>query len=410
MTETFPPLHPIQLGILGLGRAFTLMLPTLKQDSRINLVAGFDPRLNARLQFEHDFGDDPNRANRANSASSAEEVCANPNVEWVYVATPHQFHAEHVELAASHGKHILVEKPMAITIADCTRMIDVCKSSGVHLIIGPSHSFDAPVLQARQAIIDNLLGPVKMMQAFNYTDFLYRPRRPEELDTRQGGGVVFSQGAHQIDILRLLGGGVASSLRASTGQWDENRPTEGAYSALIQFANGLFASASYNGYGYYDSDVLMDWVGEMGQAKARNTHANNHKNSRLLREKADHAESIAKAERNYGGSLFNANLATPATIGHQHFGFMLVSCEHGDIRITPKGLEIYDHSGQRDMPCLPNLTPRATVIDELWRVARLGEKPLHSGEWSRATLEICLAILESNRTNGEIALHYQVAP
>ena len=46
-----------------------------------------------------------------------------------------------------------------------------------------------------------------MINALNYTDFLYRPRRPEELDTAQGGGAVFNQAAHQVDIVRLLGGG-----------------------------------------------------------------------------------------------------------------------------------------------------------------------------------------------------------
>ena len=46
-----------------------------------------------------------------------------------------------------------------------------------------------------------------MITALNYTDFLYRPRRPEELDTAQGGGAVFNQAAHQVDIVRLLGGG-----------------------------------------------------------------------------------------------------------------------------------------------------------------------------------------------------------
>ncbi len=46
-----------------------------------------------------------------------------------------------------------------------------------------------------------------MINALNYTDFLYRPRRPEELDTAQGGGAMFSQAAHQVDIVRLLGGG-----------------------------------------------------------------------------------------------------------------------------------------------------------------------------------------------------------
>ena len=79
----------------------------------------------------------------------------------------------------------------------------------VVLIVGHSHSFDAPYLRAREHIAAGIYGSVQMIHALNYTDFLYRPRRTEELDTSKGGGVVFSQGAHQVDIVRLLGGGRA---------------------------------------------------------------------------------------------------------------------------------------------------------------------------------------------------------
>jgi len=106
-----------------------------------------------------------------------------------------------------------------------------------------------------------------MMTAQNFTDFLYRPRRPEELDTLVGGGVIHSQAAHQIDIVRLLGGGLVSSVRAHTGAWDSSRPTEGAYSALLGFEGGAFASCTYSGYGHYDTDALMDNIGELGQRK-----------------------------------------------------------------------------------------------------------------------------------------------
>ena len=106
-----------------------------------------------------------------------------------------------------------------------------------------------------------------MLHALNYTDFLYRPRRPEELDTAQGGGAVFNQAAHQVDIVRLLGGGRVKSVRAATGAWDATRPTEGAYSALLTFEGGAFASLTYDGYGHFDSDELMGWIGESGQQK-----------------------------------------------------------------------------------------------------------------------------------------------
>jgi phthalate 4,5-cis-dihydrodiol dehydrogenase len=396
-TKTFTP---IRFGVLGLGRAFTLMLPTFEGDARVKLVAAFDPRQSAREAFVSKFGELHQRAH-----TSVEMVCQSPDVEWVYIATPHQFHAQHVAIAAQNGKHVLLEKPMALTLADCAAMIQACQRANVQLIVGPSHSYDPPVLLAKQLIESGEIGKVRMLNAFNYTDFLYRPRRPEELDTRQGGGVVFSQGAHQIDILRLLAGGNCTSVRASTGNWDAKRPTEGAYSALLQFGD-VFASATYNGYGYYDSDAQMDWVGEMGQAKDQKTHSNTH--ARYRNTLDEMAEASSKAERNFGGSAYHPDTANPTAIAHQHFGFILVSCERGDIRLTAQGVEVFDKSGQKTVAMPKNKTPRQTVIDEVWNVAKNQGKPLHSGAWSRATLEVCLGILESAAARRDIIMQHQV--
>src|SRR5438309_1422533 len=211
----------LRLGVAGLGRAFTLMLPTLLADPRIELVAAADPRPEATQRFAADFG--------ARTYASLEALCADPNVEAVYIATPHQCHAAHVVVAAACGKHALVEKPMAITLEECARMIEAAERAKVHLIVGHSHSFDRPILRTREIIDGGTVGAVRMITAQYYTDFLYRPRRPEELKTERGGGVVFSQGAHQIDIVRLLGGGRVRSVRAMTGAWDPRRATEGAY-------------------------------------------------------------------------------------------------------------------------------------------------------------------------------------
>src|SRR5439155_7298358 len=100
----------------------------------------------------------------------------------------HQFHAGQARLAAWHGKHLLVEKPMALTLEDCRSMIDAARKARVALVGGHSHSFDRAILQARMMIGQGRVGKVRMITAFKFTDFLYRPRRPEELATELGGG------------------------------------------------------------------------------------------------------------------------------------------------------------------------------------------------------------------------------
>ena len=168
----------VRLGVAGLGRAFTMMLPTLAADPRIELVAAVDWRPEATRRFAADFG--------ARAHDSFEALCADPGVDAIYIATPHQHHAGHAIAAAAHGKHVLVEKPMAITLDECRRMIEAARAARVHLIVGHSHSFDRPILRAREIIAGGAVGAVRMITAQYHTDFLYRPRRPEELDTARG--------------------------------------------------------------------------------------------------------------------------------------------------------------------------------------------------------------------------------
>ena len=388
---------PLRIGVVGLGRAFTLMLPTFVHDSRVKLVAATDPISAARQQFEADFN--------APAYDSVEALCADPAVEAVYVASPHQFHADHVCMAAAHGKHVLVEKPMALTLAECTRMIDVCQSASVHLVVGHSHSFNTPIGRSRALIESGVYGAVRMITALNFTDFLYRPRRPEELLTAAGGGVIHSQAAHQIDILRLLGGGLVRSVRAHTGAWDAARPTEGAYSALLGFEGGAFATAVYSGYGHFDSDEWMNSIGEMGQLKNLDDYG-----SARQRLATSQDETALKAARNYGGSAYTPGASPPSSLAHQHFGPLIISCDKADLQPSATGITVYADR-QKSLVALPApVIPRIEVIDELFAAARHDQLPVHSGSWARATTAVGLAMLESARTQTEQQPLHQVKP
>jgi phthalate 4,5-cis-dihydrodiol dehydrogenase len=378
-------LPKLKLGVAGLGRAFAVMLPTLVRDPRIALVGAADPRAEARAQFEADF--------QCKVYREVEDLCADPNVEAVYVATPHQFHAAHAIAALSAGKHVLVEKPMALSPGECRAMIAAAHKAGRQMVVGHSHSFDAPVLHARKLIASGKYGAVKMISALDYTDFLYRPRRPEELDTAAGGGVFFNQAAHQVDILRLLAGAPLKSVRCSAGAWDPKRPTEGAYSAHLAFEGGAFASAVYSGYAHFDSDEFQGWIGEMGQKKDAELYG-------VTRKMLVGDEQALKNSRNYGGKEYRTN----AVAGHQHFGLFIVSCEKADLRPLPTGVMIYGDSERRLERLAAPQVPRSEVIDELYGAALQGKAPLHSGEWAMATLQACLAMLESSRQGKEVLL------
>ena len=386
----------LRLGVAGLGRAFTLMWPAFRADPRIRLMAAADPREAVRSAFAREFA--------ARTYSTVEALADDPDIDAIYIATPHQVHAEHVEIAARAGRHVLVEKPIAITLAECDRMIAAAEAAGVHLIVGHSHSFDRPIQRARELIASGAHGPLGMITALNFGDFLYRPRRPEELDTARGGGVIFSQAAHQVDIVRLLGGGLVETVRASTGNWDPARSTEGAYSAHLTFESGAFASLTYSGYGHFDTDEFCGGISELGAVKDVSRHGTAR---RALAGVTDAArEAALKAERGYGGASF---MPAAAAVAHEHFGVVIASCRHADIRPLPDRVMIHADTEQTAEMLPPPVIPRVEVIDELHAAVVDGRRPPHDGRWARATLEVCLAILESSRTGREISLTRQTA-
>ncbi|MEN3275989.1 MAG: phthalate 4,5-cis-dihydrodiol dehydrogenase [Massilia sp.] len=387
----------IRLGVAGLGRAFSLMLPTFLADARIELVAACDPRLSARTQFAKDFS--------SSVYETIEQLAADPAVDAIYVASPHQYHAEHTRVAARHGKHVLVEKPMALSLDECDRMIASCAAAGVHLIVGHCHSFDSPYLKARSLVASGEFGKVRMIHALNYTDFMFRPRRPEELRTEEGGGVVFSQAAHQVDVARLLAGSRVTRVRAVLGAWDPSRPTEGAYSAMLWFEDGAFASLTYSGYAHFDSDEWTGWIGEMGGTKDPDNYGAARRRLRTLQSPEE--EARLKAAGTYGGPDYKPP-ATGAATGvpalNQHFGPVIVTCDRADIRPLPSGVLVYGDDLRQHHPLAAPAVPRFEVIDELAGAVADGVHPLHDGAWARATLEVCLALLASGREQRDVVL------
>lgn len=391
-----PPGRPIGLGILGLGGAAMQMLPSLLADERVAVTAVADVDAATRDRFARDFG--------VAAYGDVAALCADRRVDAVYVATPSALHATHAIAAAEAGKHVLVEKPLALTVAECLAVAEAAETNGVHVVVGHTHSFDPPVLAMWDQLREGRLGRVAMINTWNYGPFLYRPRRPDELDTARGGGAIFNQVPHQVDVVRLLGGGLVRSVRAAAWVLDAARPTEGSCSAFLSFEGGTAATLVYSGYDHFDSDELHGWVGELGEARPGGNHGAARRT--LASVTSPEAEAELKRRRGYGGS----NLMPPPERRHQpHFGLLVVSCERGDLRTTPDGYALYTETGATEvrLPADGPFPDRRAVLDELYRAAVLDDPPLHDAAWGTATVEVCHAILTSAREGREVSVHHQ---
>lgn len=374
----------IRLGAVGLGRGFALTARALAEHPGIAMVAAATRSVEARTAFERDFG--------GHSFADYADLLGSDTVEMIYVSTPHGLHHHHVIAALQAGKHVVVEKPLAVSVTEAEAMVNAAQHSGLQLLVGPSHSYDPPIALAAEIITSGRVGRPRLLNGLMATDFIYRPRRPEELRTQEGGGVVFSQAIHHVDVaMRLLGQPIA--VQAMTGAWDQERPTEGAYSALIRFEGGATASLTYSGYGYFDSDVWMGEISELGHTKKTDQPG---RARRKLAKITD--EATYKKTRAFAGLD-----ALPSPEHHEHFGPLVVFCDHGDLRLTPDGVVLYSDEGVEEIPA-PFRCPRQGFAQALVDALRGGPSPVQTGAWGLTALRTCHAILKSAETQATVKI------
>lgn len=401
----------VRVGIAGLGRVAVGITRALARSPLFELVAAADLRPAARQAFESAYG--------GRAYESIERLCEDPDVEAVWVLTPHEYHAEHGIIAAEHGKHLVVEKPIEIRVDAALRMAEAAERRGVVLMAGGSRSYD-PALRAMRDIIESgELGRIRALNTWSYSGWMMRPRADSELDLDRGGGVVFSQGAHQADLLRVMGGGRVRSVRAALGQWMPERPTTpGYYSAFLQFEDGVPATMVYDGHGYFLGHELVPW-GESrgaGGGEERSPDAMRAYRKRLREGGVDEYE-LREASRFGGSPATSAAVrgaadetreAPPWVPGDA--GLVVVSCERGVLRQSPHGVYVYDDEGRREVVVAGQGDSRSTELREFYDAVVNGKPVPYDGRWGAATLEVVTALVESDRSGAEVAMKHQVGP
>jgi phthalate 4,5-cis-dihydrodiol dehydrogenase len=389
----------VRFGICGLGLAgAVLMAPDLRARPDVTIAGACDPNPDVRAKFGRDF-DVPVFATQSEMIDAV-----GPDV--LYICSPHQFHAEHVIEAARRGVHVIVEKPMTINLSDARTMVDTVEHAGIQLVVGHSRGADPVVGTMRNIIRRGEVGRIAMMNCWNFTDFLYRPRRPEELDTRLGGGIIYNQLSHVIDAIKTVTDKKVLAVRASAGVLDPERPTEGHCVAFLTMSDGVVATFVYSGYDHFDSDEFQFWIGELGNPR----QASHAKSRRLL--KSSKAAGISEGELRvqrygYGGPIAQGLQQGWSHRRQAHFGTMVATCEHADLRPSPDGVLVYANDGVQEVPAELTRQPyrlNDPTIDEMLN-AIAGRAPvLRDARWGMDTLRVCNAVLESSASGVQVDL------
>jgi phthalate 4,5-cis-dihydrodiol dehydrogenase len=402
-----PDRKPLRLGIIGLGQAASQIIYEIKaaKDCPWILAAAADPRPHSLDAFKAEFGGEV--------FADAAELCRKARVDAVYIATPPWLHLEHTVAAAENGKHVICEKPLALSLSDCDRMVAVAKTHGVKLLAGHTHSFDAPIRAIQKLVMTGDVGRLHAVNAWNFNEFNHRSRLTAELAATHGP--LFNQGPHQIDIVRQIAGGKVRSVRASTFI-DGVTGIEGGYTGYLEFENGVAATVVYDGRALFDTAELFWWLGEGGQPRDPALVSRRRRNFlEIAKLPPDEREIRLGAEKEHGRYGATGPNAGPKYSGsaddlkQPFFGLIVVSCENATIRQSPDGLYLYTEKGRNELVLERELRGRLAELNELYESITQDREPFHSGAWGTATLEVCFGILDSAKLHKDVPMQRQVA-
>ena len=183
------------------------------------------------------------------------DLCTRADIDFVDVCTFPDSHLDICRHAAAAGKHVLLQKPMALTLEECRTMIGICRDAGVRLGVVSQHRFDESAMFLRKAIDDGRLG--RILQVDGYVKW-HRPQSYYDRPGKgtwavEGGGALINQGIHTADVMQYLGGPV----RLAFAHWQlaaaHRMEAEDWVSAVLVYASGASgvlqaATAAWPGY------------------------------------------------------------------------------------------------------------------------------------------------------------------
>ncbi len=220
----------VRWGVIGVGDiANKRVAAAIQSDERSELVAvcrRSKPDLDA---FADQYG-------VLHRFTNANDLIACPDVEAVYIATPVDCHAPQTIQAAKGGKHVLVEKPMALDPDECARMIGACKQAGVMLGVAYYRRFYPAVLRAAELIRGGQLGRVLSVACVTGNPNRFPADDWRVVLSRGGGGPLMDIGSHRLDVFNQLMGDVDCVKASVTASSDYE--AEQAASVLLQFRSG----------------------------------------------------------------------------------------------------------------------------------------------------------------------------
>ncbi|WP_267388283.1 Gfo/Idh/MocA family oxidoreductase [Sphingomonas sp. GC_Shp_3] len=258
------PDRPLGYAIVGLGSyGLKVIIPQFANcaHSRLAAVVSGDPAKARRVAAEHGL---PERA--IYSYETFDTIRDNPDVDIVYVCLPNSMHAEYTVRAARAGKHVMCEKPMAVSVAECETMIAACKAAKRKLMIGYRCHFEPFNLEAMRLARTGTAGKIRYVRSEH--GFVQRDPSVWRLKRAlAGGGSLMDMGIYSLQAARYMTGEepIAVTARESTDRRDPRfTEVEDIIDWTLEFPSGAIGSCQ-SMYSANQNHILL--MGDKGRVE-----------------------------------------------------------------------------------------------------------------------------------------------
>ena len=259
---------PVQVGLVGSQFISTLHAEALQHCPHAQLAAVASPTPGNAARFAERFG-------IPHAFTDYGELLARPEIQLVVVGVPNDLHCQVVLDAAAAGKHVVIEKPLCVSLADADRMIAACRHAGVKLMYAEELCFAPKYVRLKQLLDSGALGTPTLLKQSEKHD---GPHAPHFWDVnRSGGGVTMDMGCHAIEFFRwMLGRPPIKSVYAQMSTQVHGAKTRGDDNAILilEFANGVVCVAEESWTKLGGMDDRAEAHGSAGVAYADLLHGN----------------------------------------------------------------------------------------------------------------------------------------
>jgi UDP-N-acetyl-2-amino-2-deoxyglucuronate dehydrogenase len=226
-----------RLALIGLGMAVTPHARSLVElRDRVEVVAAFSPSALRRNDFAARFP--------FPTVDTVDRILDDASIDAVAILTPPNTHLDLARLAAAAGKHILLEKPLEVTIERSVELVEICRRAGLALAVMLQHRFRPAAMELAAHLSSGELGAIvgcstsiKLWRPQSYYD---EPGRGTK--ARDGGGVLLTQGIHTLDLMLSLAGAVDEVRGYAATSAVHRMETEDLVCAAVKFANGALGT------------------------------------------------------------------------------------------------------------------------------------------------------------------------